>query len=331
MRVGIVGAGTMGRVHGESHREAGHEVVAVYDLRPEAREALARETGARPAESYEDLLGDPAVEVVDICLPTHLHREYVEAAARAGKHVICEKPIALSLADARAMIETCQAARVHLYIAHVVRFFPEYRRARELVLAGEVGRPGIIRTSRMGGFPAGWADWYAQPEQGGTVLVDLVIHDFDWLRWTFGEVERVYAKSLTGRTAERLDYALVTLRLASGAIAHVEGSWAHPGFRYAFEIAGDAGVLEFDSARVQPLVVRPRQAGHGSGPAGVEVPESPLAESPYTTQLRHFARCIRGEEKPVVTAWDAYKALAISLAALESARTGRPVSLGKEG
>lgn len=196
-----------------------------------------------------------------------------------------------------------------------------------MVLAGKVGRPGVIRTTRGGIFPTAWEDWYAKTEMSGTLIVDMIIHDFDWLRWTFGEVERVYAKSLVGRTNQRLDYALVTLRFVSGAIAHVEGTWSHSGFRYGFEVAGDGGLYEFDSDRIKPVVVSRRAAQ--AGVTGVAVPESPLRESPYTSEIRHFAACIERGVDPLVTAYDAYKALEISLAALESARTGRPVTIAK--
>lgn len=328
MRVGIVGAGTMGWVHALSHKEAGHEVVAIYDLRAEAAEKAARSVGARVAPSFESLLVDSTMELIDVCLPTYLHRRHVEAAARAGKHVICEKPMALSLDDARAMIETCHTCGVHFYVAHVLRFFSEYVLAKELVDAGRIGRPGVIRTTRGGIFPSAWEDWYARTELSGSLTVDMIIHDFDWLHWVFGEVERVYAKSLVGRTPKRLDYSLVTLRFISGAVAHVEGTWSHTGFRYGFEAAGNGGMLSFDSARVAPVVVTQRQQAAGS--ARVAVPESPLNESPYTTELRHFVRCIEQGEEPRVTAEDAYKALEISLAAMESARTGRPILLKKE-
>lgn len=329
MRVGLVGAGTMGSVHAGSHKEAGNQVVAIYDLRPETAAAVASRVGAAVAPSFAALLEDPSIELIDICVPTPLHRAYVEQAARAGKHVLCEKPLASTLADARAMIETCREAGVQFYVAHVLRFFPEYQRARDLVLAGKVGEPGVIRTTRGGLFPTGWDDWYADYSRSGGVTFDAVIHDFDWLRWTFGEVERVYAKALCAKSNDRLDYSLTTLRFASGAIAHVEGTWAHQGFRYAFEIAGSQGLLEFDSAKIQPVVVQQRAAEAG-GFAGVAVPESPLRESPYTTEIRHFTACIKGEATPIVTAYDAYKAAEIGLAALESARTGSPVAIAKE-
>lgn len=184
MRVGIVGAGTMGSVHAESHREAGHEVVAIYDPRPEAAAAVAAPVGARAVGSFEELLADPAIEVIDVCVPTYLHRAYVEAAARASKQVICEKPLALTLEDGRAMIEACRQAGVQLFVGHVVRFFSEFILAKRLVEEGKVGRPGLVRMSRGGPFPRGWDNWYADPRRSAPLLLDLVIHDFDWLRWT---------------------------------------------------------------------------------------------------------------------------------------------------
>lgn len=328
MRVGIFGAGTMGTVHAASHREAGHQVAAIYDIRADVAAVVAEQVGAAVAPSFDTLLQDPTIDLIDVCLPTPFHREFVEKAARAGKHVLCEKPMALTLADARAMIETCRSAGVHFYVAHVLRFFPEYARAHELVKAGKVGEPGVIRTTRGGIFPTAWDDWYADYSRSGTLVLDMIIHDFDWLRWTFGEVERVYAKTLSTRTTQRLDYALVTLRFASGAMAHVEGTWAHSGFRYGYEITGTEGLMAFDSARVQPVVVQKRAAE--AGVTGVAVPESPLHESPYTTEIRHFGCCITHGDIPLVTAYDAYKAMEISLAALESARTGRPITLSKE-
>lgn len=125
MRVGIVGAGTMGSVHAGCHREAGYEVAAIFDIRPEVAAKVAQPVGAEVAPSFEALLSDPTIDLVDICLPTYLHRQHVEAVARAGKHILCEKPIALSLDDALAMIATAREAGVHFYVAHVLRFFPE--------------------------------------------------------------------------------------------------------------------------------------------------------------------------------------------------------------
>lgn len=336
MKVAIIGAGTMGLFHGSAYAEMpGVELVGIVDARAEASEALAARLDTRAFASLETMLSATEPDVIDVCVPTDQHRRCTEAAAAAGRHVICEKPMARTLADARAMVSACEAAGVRLFVAHVVRFFPEFVRARQLVEEGAVGRPGVIRTTRAGGFPTAHSDWYASFARSGGAIMDLVIHDFDWLRWTFGEVERVYARSLRGRTGERLDYALVTLRFGSGAIAHVEGSWAHrEDFHTRLEIAGSRGIVEFDSRLTAPLRLHldpdGGAAAGGGGGSGVAVPESPLLKNPYYLELEHFIDCIRNGAAPRVTAEDGYKALEIAMAALASAETGRPVRPGED-
>ncbi len=326
MRVALLGAGTMGSTHAAGWAEVqGAQVAWVFDRRPDAAERAAAVCGARVAASLDQVLSDPSVDVIDICLPTPLHKRHVLLAAAAGKHVVCEKPIALSVADAEEMIAACEQAGVRLFVAQVLRFFPEYAAAHDAVLAGQVGEPGVIRTSRGGQFPMATDDWYADFTQSGGLVVDMLIHDFDWLRWSFGEVERVYALSTAGRELNRLQYDLVTLRFASGAIGHVEGTWAHQGFTTALEVAGTKGVLEHKSTLSTPLVVHQRASIASGG--GVAVPESPLSESPYTAELRHFADCLRTGAPFKVTPQDATEALRIALAAVESARTGQPVYL----
>ncbi|TGV29434.1 gfo/Idh/MocA family oxidoreductase, partial [Mesorhizobium sp. M00.F.Ca.ET.186.01.1.1] len=203
--------------------------------------------------------------------------------------------------------------------------FPEYEKSRQLVNDGTIGNVGVARTFRGGIFPTAWNDWYADYKNSGGLVLDMIIHDFDFLRWCFGDVERVYAKSLLGRGFARIDYALVTLRFKSGMIAHVEGSWAHEGFSMKMELAGSEGIIQYDSAKEKPLIAvnRAKQAGMG----GVAVPESPLRENPYFRELKHFIDCIENDLEPRVTVEDAVKAVEIARAALESIETGKPVTL----
>nr|MBA3637500.1 gfo/Idh/MocA family oxidoreductase [Rubrobacteraceae bacterium] len=154
------------------------------------------------------------------------------------------------------------------------------------------------------------------------VLLDLVIHDFDFLRWALGEVERVYARGMLGREYNRLDYVLVTLRFESGAIAHVEGHWGYPGpFNYSIEVAGSSALLTVDSTEPAPLELI------GDTASG-EVPNLASGKSPYEKELEHFVHCISTGEEPIVQAQDACEALRIGLAATESVLTGKPVTLG---
>ena len=195
-----------------------------------------------------------------------------------------------------------------------------------MIEAGDLGTIGVARTSRRSPFLRGWNDWYADWRMSGGVLLDLVIHDFDFLRWSLGEVERVYARGVLGREYNRLDYALVTLRFEGGAIAHVEGQWGYPGpFNYSIEVAGSRAMVTADSAGPEPI----RLLG-GRNESG-ESPDFVLGKSPFQTELEHFIRCAATGEEPIVDAQDAYEALRIGHAAIESVITGKPVTLGGRG
>ncbi len=321
MRIGLVGAGFMGGVHLNAYANIPEvEVVGVADANRESAAGAAQLAGARPYSSYEELVAAEDVDVVDVCLPTAFHKDLAVKAARDGKHVILEKPIARTIEDAAEILESFSGGGPRLFVGHVVRFFPEYVRIKEKIDAGDLGTIGVVRTTRRSPLLRGWNDWYADWRVSGGVLVDLVIHDFDFLRWALGDVERLYARGVLGREYNRLDYALVTLRFAGGAIAHVEAHWGYPGpFNYSIEVAGSRAMLTAGSTEpaTLELVGSAEQApGLASGPG------------PYERELAHFVRCIATGEEPVVKPEDAYEALRISLAATESIFGGKPVTLG---
>ena len=322
MRVGLVGAGFMGGVHLNAYAGIPEvEVVGVADARIESAVAGAKIVGARPYASYEELIAAEDVEVVDICLPTAFHRDLAVRAAGEGRHVILEKPIARTIEDAQEILDSFSGDGPRLFVGHVVRFFPEYVGIKQKIDAGDLGTIGVVRTSRRSPFLTGWNDWYADWRVSGGVLLDLVIHDFDYLRWTLGEVERVYARGMLGREYNRLDYVLATLRFESGAIAHVEGHWGYPGpFNYSIEVAGSDALLTVDSTEPTSL--------HLIGGVPEEMPYLASSKSPYEKELEHFIHCIATGEDPIVHAQDACEALRISLAATESVLTGEPVTLG---
>ena len=322
MRVGLVGAGFMGGVHLDAYAGIPDvEVVGIADARIEAAVAGAEMVGARPYASYEDLVAGEDVEVVDVCLPTAFHRDLAVRAAGEGRHVILEKPIARTMKHAREIVEAFSGDGPYLFVGHVVRFFPEYVGIKQKFDAGDLGTVGVIRTSRRSPFLLGWNDWYADWRVSGGVLLDLLIHDFDYLRWTLGEVERVYARGMLGREYNRLDYVLVTLRFESGAIAHVEGHWGYPGpFNYSIEVAGSEALVTVNST--EPAALRM------IGGTPEEIPNLASGTSPYEKELEHFIHCIATGEEPIVQAQDACEALRIGLAATESVLTGEPVTLG---
>jgi predicted dehydrogenase len=237
------------------------------------------------------------------------------------------------LEDCDAIVNAVEKAGIPFMGGHVLRYFPEYAAGKRLLDGGAVGKPAAVRTARVSRFPGQDRanNWYGDYKQSGGVILDLILHDFDWLRWCFGDVERVYAKGL--ETSEKyrgkLDYALVTLRFKSGVVGHVTGSWGHPsGFRTTYEVAGDAGIIDHDSTRSVPLTITQQPAEDGSG-TKPSLLRSPMAsvDDPYRSELRAFIRALDAGENPPVTVYDGREAVRIALAAVESVETGKVVTL----
>jgi predicted dehydrogenase len=327
MRVGVIGAGAMGRTHAVALSRIDGVDVATIGARevPAAAHELARELGADLLPSAEAVIARPDIDAVVVATPTDTHLEIVRAAAQAGKHIICEKPLARTLEDGEALLDAVRRAGVKLAVGHVVRYFPEYALARDMIVRGEIGTPGVARMTRGAGFPSVASNWYGDLARSGGVVLDMMIHDFDWARWAFGPVERLQARGLAYAGRDRKDMAMAVLRFASGAIGYVEGSWAWPGgFRTTLEVSGSGGLLRHDSRRTAALAFElfPAEAG---ARAGVAVPSGGLHEDPYATQMRDFAQWLMGGAAPRSSGEDALEALRIGLAALESIRTGKPV------
>ncbi len=327
MRVGIVGAGFMGVTHAAAWAETPAALAGFIAETSAEAQRLAAQYGARVYPALAALIAD--VDVVDICAPTHLHHPMALQAAVAGKHIVCEKPLARTAAQGQEMIAACRRAGVKLLVAHVVRFFPEYALARSTVESGEIGRPAVIRLAR-GSFrpkkPVG--NWFLDFEKSGGMMLDLMIHDFDYARWVAGEVESVFAKSVSQtQPGAAIDYGMAILRHTSGALSHVAGAWAYPPptFRTRLEIAGDAGLIEFDSDAAAPIQMLLQKANSDSPDVGL--PASPLSESPYTTQIKEFYAALAEDRPTRVSAEDGLAAVRIALAAIESARTGKAVKV----
>lgn len=329
LRVGVVGGGFIAGVHLAAWRQLGAARLAVFDVHPERARARAAPVGAEPMEGLDELIA--AADVVDVCTPTDTHRSTVEAAAAAGRHVICEKPIARSLADAQALAAACDRAGVRLLVAHVVRYFPEYAAAQAAVAAGRIGRPAVLRLRRESSRPSKAAEsWIFDEARSGGLILDLMVHEFDFARWIAGDVESVMARHVRDASGRDVEFAVAILRHAGGALTHVTGSWSYPApvFRTGFELAGDAGLIEYESVDQQPIV-RYLDAREADEPVGL--PSSPVAEDPFTAQLADFARALTTGAPARVAVEDGIAALRVGLAAIESSRGGRPVAIGEVG
>lgn len=318
LRVGMVGAGNMAAVHVGAWDSAGDGIVAVYDPDPQRASRLASGRDVAVADGFDELAA--MVDVVDVCTPTHTHASYIVAAARAGVDVVCEKPLARTAAEAFDAVVACEAASVRLLVGHVVRFFPEYVAARDLVVAGDIGDVGVLRLDRSTYLPAGASAWFSDKAKSGGVVYDLMIHDLDYARWVAGDVERVYARQAMGG-----NHVLATLRHTSGAISHIQGSWAYPAgsFRTTLEIAGSDGLISRHSASGFTENV----GGERDEVPDVPQPTASSAESPYVTEIRHFSQVLKGLETPRVTALDGAKAVAVCDAITQSIDTNAAVEV----
>lgn len=321
MRVGIVGLGFIGQVHAASWRALGAEV-HIYTEPPLGQSLTAPSLGATFHTDLDSLIA--GVDLVDVCVPTYLHAKIAIRAASAGRHVLCEKPIAHTIEDAMNMVTAAEQHGVQLHVAHVVRWFPEYAAAHAAVVAGRIGRVGVIRLARESSPPDRPVNsWLFDQKLSGGVVGDLMIHDMDFARWVVGDVARVYTRA----SGDPLSHAYVILTHRNGALTHLTGSWSHPHptFRTRFEIAGDCGLLTFDSAVNRPLDLALSAGTRSPGNAGL--PASVTLASPFDHELADVMAAVSGGAAPRVNSADAIAALRIALAALESAQTGCAVEL----
>lgn len=311
MRVGVIGTGYAGRKHIEGWLDLGMDVQIC--ARPEDNPAeVGQRHGVEAGTDVDALIA--SVDVVDVCTPTDVHSPIVLAAAAAGRHVVCEKPIAGSIAEGIKMVAACRDAGVHFYVGHLMRYSPPFATAAKAVADGKVGRPAVVHLSRLTPAPA-HSTWMPNVERSGGVIVDLMIHDIDFARWMCGDVTRVVARTAGSQT----HHAYAILTHDSGAISQLTASWALPsGSRISFEIAGETGVLEYASDESNPMKIEPPEIA-----AGIDI--TPWAEHPVTTQLREFATAISGGPPPRVTADDGLAALRIARAAVESTKTGKAI------
>ena len=325
--IGLIGAGGMAGVYADCIAEMPNaDLVGVASPNTAASFVAEHAPSATAYSSAGELCADEAVDAVAILTPTHTHADLVDTAAEAGLDIICEKPLARTLDEAHRIKQAVDTAGITFMTAHVVRFFPEYAKAADLVESGDIGEPGVAYTRRAFGFE-GTRGWFDDHEKSGGVLLDLAIHDFDYLRSVLGEVETVFTRHTEWSVEARSEVSMTMLTFASGVIGHVE-AWLIevPGipFTTAFELAGDDGLIEFDIESTRPITTWDESGHHvPRDPIGDEVP---FGRDPYRAQLDEFVEAIETGGEPAIPVEEGIASMRISLAAIESAERGMPVS-----
>jgi predicted dehydrogenase len=324
MRIAVLGAGFMGGTHARVFAQIeGVEVATIVATSPDRGAPLAAELGATFTQSADDVYSDPSIDAVSICLPTPWHREPAERAIAAGKHVLLEKPIALTLDDADALVSLAGQADRVVMMAHVLRFWPEYVELAARGLSGELGAPVSAVALRRQAFPA-WSQLFSRPDLTGGAVIDMLIHDIDALNWLFGAPVSVAARGRRNPESGGWDQAQIMIEYAGGGTAVIEGGMLMPDsyrFTSSLQLLCERGAIEYDfraggrsleeGEGTNQLILFPAQGA----PAVLAAEQV----DPYLAECRYFVDCIRtGVPADRATPADARTALAVALAARQA-------------
>jgi predicted dehydrogenase len=339
INVGIVGLGFMAATHIRAYRQVPDaRVIALCnpsgrhldgDFTNVAGNVGATDpvkldmTGVKATRVLSDLLDDPEVQVIDICAPTKTHEELAVAALRAGKHVLCEKPLARTVESARRIVDASRGARGFFMPAMCLRFWPEWEWLKETITSGRFGKVLAARFRRVA-EPPGWGrnTFFNGAESGGG-LFDLHVHDTDFVQYCFGRPASVFSTGYS-KTTDAVDHVVTQYQVESGAIVHAEGSWAMApgfGFNMSYTVNFERATADYDISRGKEAL----RVAQGGKSAEVIICEG---GDGYVGELRHFMDSIRtGKPPAVVTPEDGLISVAICAAEEQSVRERRIVPL----
>lgn len=317
----------MGRMHANVYGLLENaQLVALVDRKEEKRSLYSKDFGVPAYETLHEMLANHEVDAVDICLPTFEHKDATLAVAQAGKHVFCEKPMALTVDDAEEMISACDKMGVRLMIGHCIRFWPEYALLKKYVDEGTLGKLLSINLTRYGEFPFWSTDnWLADESKAGGGALDMHIHDTDFAHFLLGEPSSVHAfGTYDYRGTSQI---FTTMTYPGGTVAHLEGGWnlpSHTPFKMAFRAIFERGAMIMDGG---PLTVYEQ----GKEPV---VPEFPKMEAAgggnisdlggYFHELKYFVDCLSsGEPFTITTPQSSRDSLATTLEEIRQVKQAR--------
>ncbi|MBS7654060.1 MAG: Gfo/Idh/MocA family oxidoreductase [Candidatus Bathyarchaeia archaeon] len=329
----IIGAGRAGSLHAEIYSEhiVNSRVVAVVDSVQEPAMRIAKEYSADWYINHEEALKRSDVDAVIISTPTFTHARIAIDAAEAGKHIFCEKPMALTLKEADEMIAAARRANVKLQVGFMRRFDSEFQTAKRIINTGVIGKLAIIKSTGRGpGLPPSWA---CDPIMSIGMLAEVNSHDFDSVRWLMeSEIRRVYAEAeaiavpeLRSRHPRFYDNAVVTLKFANGSLGLIDGSCpVKYGYDARVEVLGTDGVILIGELKSQSILVCKKETGAYTStfPSWRD-----RFKDAYLKEDKHFIECIINDRKPLVSGEDGRAALEAVLAATKSLEEAKPITL----
>ncbi|KPJ88659.1 MAG: hypothetical protein AMS17_04595 [Spirochaetes bacterium DG_61] len=334
LNVALCGCGFVGRIHAKAYSNIKDaQVSGVFDLNQEKSSALAEEIGVKQYTRLAEILSDDSIDIVDVCVPTFLHREFTENSLQADKHVLCEKPIALTVSDAEAMVNAAEKAATLLMIGHTHRFYIENVLVHEAAQAGRLGEVLSCSAYRLGVMPD-WSEgrWMANGEKSGGAATDFILHDIDLCNWIGGTPRLVMAQGVRSQTGA-WDYMDVSIDYENGVKGFVEGGWMFKGewpFTQEHRIMGKKGTAQWRSRMGKNIEGRMEADTVVGIFIDAESASFPKWEKrdPFEKEIEYFIGCVSAQ-KPVETIrpLDALTALKVSLAAKKSAETLKPIKI----
>ncbi len=340
IKVGVIGMGGMGWFHvSKLCQMPDVELVALADITPERLEAksavqinIAGDTKtvdlsgvARYADGSR-LIAEAGVDVVEICLPTYLHAPYAIEALQQGKHVLCEKPMALTLAEAQTMIDAAHQSNRLLMIAQCIRFWPEYRFLRDCVRDGRYGKLISLNMTRMGGRPAwSWNNWFLDPARSGGPLQDLHIHDVDFVNYLLGKPNQLYCAARKTAVTGAYDVAHTVFNYTDGPQVHIHAGWSYQQTAFAaiYDAWFERGFIRYDHRQTPAVQVFENPLKLEGKPA-----EFDASTDAYYNEVRYFLDCIQNNQTPdECPPESARDSLALIRHAIDSADSGQVINL----
>lgn len=321
MKVGVIGAGVMGRNHCRVYGELGHEVL-VFDPSPSATDSI-KALGCTPCSTVNELIGKS--DAISVCTPTSTHHDTAMQCIEAGKPVLIEKPIAVSIQEAEELVRAAQKAGTTLMVGHVERFNPAIGKLKEVI--GDFGPIFSMSARRVGGYPARIKDC--------GVTIDLAIHDIDLMRWLAnGNIKEVYANITFRLNDKNEDSCMAFLKFDNGAIGTIEVNWLTPTKIRSLTFTSGLAFGTVDMIN-QRLFTYEKTSGEVYknykellrmyNPKTRDIPVQKA--EPLMLELQHFLDCAKEGRRPLIDGKDGMEALRVAMAVLESAKTGTPIKM----
>ncbi|TDL31296.1 Gfo/Idh/MocA family oxidoreductase [Jeotgalibacillus sp. S-D1] len=337
IKIGVIGCGSIARRRHliEYAENMDAEIVAVVDLVEERAREMAEQYNASAYTNYKEMLEDSGIDAVSVCLPNHLHASASIDALNAGKHVLCEKPMATSLEEAESMIKAAKENSKLLMIAHNQRFVSSHQQAKKLLDSGELGKVYSFKTTFGHPGPERWSidgrsSWFFDKEQAFIgALGDLGVHKSDLIRYLFGEVAEIgaFVETSAKENTEIDDNAMCIVKMQSGVIGSLAASWSYvSGSDNSTFIYTENAVLKLEADPVYPLVV---QYANGDivNYELAKIQSNEQGVKTNTHVIDHFIEAIVQNKEPLITGEEGMKSLNVILGALESKETKRFVQL----